>query len=212
MQNMLSAGVDTSITTMEWALSELIRNPDILQTLTSELDKVVGKNRMVQETDLPNLKYLQAVIKEVFRLHPPAPLLLPPESSQDCQLAGYHVPACTRLFVHVHEMGQSPAVWKNPLAFDPERFLNESEIDVKGLDFRLIPFGSGRRACSAVTLGTVSVQWTTATLVHAFQWSLPADQSCGKLDMTEHYRQTTTRADALHLHASPRLGTHLYTA
>jgi cytochrome P450 len=79
---MLAAGVDTSIVTTEWGMSELIRNPQVLQKLTSELDAVVGKDRMVQETDIPNLKYLQAFIKEVFRLHPPTPLLLPHESIQ----------------------------------------------------------------------------------------------------------------------------------
>lgn len=212
VMSMLAAGVDTSITTVEWGMSELVRNPHILQKLTSELDAVVGKDKMVQETDIPNLTYLQAFVKEVFRLHPPAPLLIPHESIQDSQLAGYHVPAGTRLFVHVHAIGRSPAVWKNPLEFDPERFVNEPEIDVKGLDFRLIPFGSGRRACPAITLGTVSVQWTTAMLVQAFEWSLPAGENCKDLDMTEMYGLTTPRALPLHLQATPRLRTQLYTA
>lgn len=101
LQSVLVAGVDTSITTTEWAMSELIRNPHVLEKLTRELDNVVGRDKLVQESDIPNLKYLQAVVKEVFRLHPPAPLLLPHESIQDSQIAGYDVPAGTRLFTHV---------------------------------------------------------------------------------------------------------------
>ena len=174
--------VDTSIITVEWGLSELIRNPHVLQKLASERDAVVGKDRMVQETDIPNLKYLQAVVKETFRLHPPAPLLLPHKSIKDSQIARYHVRAGTRLFTHVYAMGRSPALWKNPQEFDPESFRIDPEIDVRGMDFRLILFGSGRRACPAITLGTVSVQWTTAMLVHAFKWSLPAGESCKDLD------------------------------
>ncbi|KAG0621476.1 hypothetical protein M758_3G022900 [Ceratodon purpureus] len=212
VMSILAAGVDTSIVTTEWGMSELVRNPHVLQKLTSELDAVVGRDRMVQETDIPKLKYLQAVIKEVFRLHPPAPLLLPHESLQDTQISGYHVPAGTRLFIHVHAMGRSPAVWTNPLEFDPERFVNEPEIDLRGTDFRLIPFGSGRRACPAITLGTVSVQWTTAMLVQAFEWSLHPGESCKDLDMTETFGITTARASPLILHATPRLRTQLYTA
>ena len=212
VQSMLAAGVDTSIVTTEWGMSELIRNPQVLQKLTSELDAVFGEDRMVQETDIPNLKYLQAFIKDVFRLHPPTPLLLAHESIQDTQIAGYHVPAGTRLFTHVHAMGRSPPVWKNPLEFDPERFVNEPEIDVRGQEFRLIPFGSGRRACPAIALGTLSVQWATAMLVHLFEWSLPPGESCKDLDMTEIFGLTTPRAIPLVLHATPRLRTHSYAA
>jgi cytochrome P450 len=109
-------------------------------------------------------------------------------------------------------MGRSPAVWKNPLEFDPERFVNEPEIDVRGQDFRLIPFGSGRRACPAITLATLSVQWATAMLVHSFEWSLPPGESCKDLDMTEIFGLTTPRAIPLVLHATPRLQTHSYAA
>jgi len=209
-QSMIAAGVDTSSVTVEWGMAELIRNPLVLRKLTSELDKVVGKGRMVREADLPNLKYLQAVVKEVFRLHPPAPLLVPHESTRDCELAGYFVPAGTRLLVHAHAIGRNPKAWDDPLRFDPERFMRRPDVDVKGQDFGLLPFGSGRRACPAITLGTVSVQWTTAVLVHAFAWSLPAGQSFRNLDMTKEFGITTPRANTLLLHAVPRLSADLY--
>jgi flavonoid 3'-monooxygenase len=208
---MISAGIDTSTVTVEWAMAELIRNPHIQRKLTLELDTVVGKDRMAQEADIPNLKYLKAVIKEVLRLHPPTPLLLPHESIQDCEITGYHVPAGTRLFVNVHAIGRSSQAWENPLEFDPERFIARPEIDVRGQNFNLLPFGSGRRACPAMSLGMVSLEWTIATLVHAFEWSLPAGESVKDLDMTEAFGITTPRANVLFLHAIPRLCTDLYS-
>lgn len=212
VMNMISAGVDTSSVTMEWSMAEIIRNPNVQRKLTLELDTVVGKDRMVQEADLPNLKYLQAVIKEVFRLRPPAALLLPHESIQDCELAGYHVPAGSRLFVNAHAIGRNSKAWENPLDFDPERFMSGPEIDVRGQNFGLLPFGSGRRACPAITLAMVSVEWTIAMLFHAFEWSPAVGESLKDLDMKQAFGITTPRANTLFLHASPRLPTELYSA
>ncbi|KAG0620616.1 hypothetical protein M758_4G229700 [Ceratodon purpureus] len=211
VMSMIAAGVDTSSITVEWGMAELIRHPDTMQKLTEELDSVVGKTRMVQETDIPNLKYLQAVVKEVLRLHPPAPLLIPHVSTQDCEIAGYHIPADTRLYVHAHAIGRNAKAWDSPLDFDPERFISRPEIDLRGHDFGLLPFGSGRRACPAITMGTLQVQWTMATLVHSFAWSLPTGQCFEDLDMEEEFGITTPRANALTLHAAPRLiDTDLY--
>lgn len=74
---MQSAGSDTSSNTIEWGLSELLRNPHVMQKVQAELDAVVGRHRLVQESDIPHLPYLQAVVKEVLRLHPGAPLMIP---------------------------------------------------------------------------------------------------------------------------------------
>lgn len=210
MQNMFAGGTDTSTVTMEWAMSELIRNPHILQKLKKELDTVIGKDRLVRESDIANLKYLQAIIKEVFRLHPVGPLLVPHESTHDCEVAGYQIPAGTRLYVNTYAIGRNPKAWERPLEFDPERFMSGPEIDVKGQDFRLLPFGSGRRGCPGIPLGLLIVQWTIATLVHAFDWSLPAGQNPKDLDMTEAFGLTVPRAEALFVNAKPRLAAHLY--
>ena len=210
---MITAGIDTSSITVEWSMAELIRNPNIMRKLTSELDTVVGNHRMVQETDIPNLKYLQAVVKEVFRLHPPAPLLIPHESTQDSEIAGYYVSAGTRLLVNAYAIGRSAQVWENPLDFNPERFMNRPDLDLKGQTYGLLPFGSGRRQCPAIALGTLSVQSTLAVLVHAFAWSLPPGQCFRHLDMTEQFGITSPKAIALTLHAAPRLANiNLYEA
>ncbi|KAG0562564.1 hypothetical protein KC19_9G156400 [Ceratodon purpureus] len=210
--NMFAGGTDTSTVTMEWAMSELLKNPPIMKKLKAELDAVVGKDRLVQETDVPNLKYLQAVIKETFRLHPVGPLLVPHESTHDCEVAGYQIPAGTRLYVNTWAIGRNPKAWDRPLEFDPERFMTgpDINIDIKGQDFRLLPFGSGRRGCPGIPLGLLIVQWTMATLVHAFDWTLPEGQDPKDIDMTEAFGLTVPRAHALFAYAKPRQAAHLY--
>jgi cytochrome P450 len=210
LQNMFAGGTDTSTVTMEWAMSELLKNPPIMKKLKVELDMVVGKDRLVQESDGPNLKYLQAVIKETFRLHPVGPLLVPHESTHDCVVAGYEIPAGTRLYVNTYAIGRN--AWDRPLEFDPERFMTgpDINIDIKGQDFRLLPFGSGRRGCPGIPLGLLIVQWTMATLVHAFDWTLPEGQEPKDVDMTEAFGLTVPRAQALFANAKPRQAAHLY--
>ena len=212
---MFAAGSDTTMVTIEWAMAELIKNPHTMQKLQTELDAVIGtERRTVREADIPDLKYLQAVVKETFRLHPPGPLLVPHESIRDCEVAGYHIPAGTRLFVNVYALQRSPAVWERALEFDPERFLRGEglDVDVRGKDFRLLPFGSGRRGCPAVSLGSVIVQLGIAALVHAFEWSLPEGEIAEDLDMAESMGLSLPRASPLCLRARPRLPYDLYAS
>ena len=68
-------------------------------------------------------------------------------------------------------MGRDPKIWKNPLSFEPERFLDQ-KIDFKGQDFELIPFGSGRRVCPGMPLANRILHTVPATLVHNYDWKL----------------------------------------
>ncbi|KAJ7531672.1 hypothetical protein O6H91_14G053700 [Diphasiastrum complanatum] len=95
--DMLAAGTESSAVTIEWALSEILLNPWVQEKAQQELDHVVGRERKVEEADLPQLKYLQSIVKETFRLHPPGPVLVPHESTQAVQVTGYDIPAKTRL-------------------------------------------------------------------------------------------------------------------
>ncbi|GLJ23606.1 hypothetical protein SUGI_0447060 [Cryptomeria japonica] len=97
---MLNAGTETSSTIVEWAMTELLRNPKVMARAQQEIELVVGRDRIVRESDLVNLDYLQCVVKETLRLHPPVPLLLLHESTQGCNVGGYYVPPKTRLFVN----------------------------------------------------------------------------------------------------------------
>lgn len=205
---MFTAGTDTSSSTVEWAMAELIRHPNIMAQVRKELDSVVGRDRLVSDLDLPNLTYLQAVIKETFRLHPSTPLSLPRMASDSCEINGYHIPKGATLLVNVWAIARDPNDWNNPLEFRPERFLPGGErpnADVRGNDFEVIPFGAGRRICAGMNLGLRMVQLLTATLAHAFEWELADGLIPEKLDMEESYGLTLQRAAPLMVHPRPRL-------
>ncbi|KAI3412223.1 uncharacterized protein J3R85_017595 [Psidium guajava] len=187
------AGTDTSAITAEWALAELINHPEVLEKARREIDTVVGNARLVQESDIPDLPYLQAIVKETLRLHPTGPLILR-ESSEACTVAGYEIPAKTRLLVNVWAIGRDPKHWEDPLEFRPERFLreNKARMDVRGQHFQLLPFGSGRRGCPGTSLALQVVQTSLARMVQCFEW-----QVTGKLDMEEGPGITLPRARPL---------------
>ncbi|XP_021287063.1 flavonoid 3'-monooxygenase [Herrania umbratica] len=211
--NMFTAGTDTSSSTVEWAIAELIRHPKILAQVRKELDSVVGRDRLVSDLDLPHLTYFQAVIKETFRLHPSTPLSLPRMASESCEINGYHIPKGATLLVNVWAIARDPDEWKDPLEFRPERFLPGGErpnADVRGNDFEVIPFGAGRRICAGMSLGLRMVQLLAATLVHAFDWELADGLMPEKLNMEEAFGLTLQRAAPLMVHPRPRLSPRAY--
>lgn len=197
MIDIITASIDTSFTSIEWILAELMRNPSAMKKCQEELTTVVGLDRMVDETDLPKLEYLYMVVKEGMRLHPIVPLLGPHEAKEDTVINGYHIPKKSRIIVNAWAIGRDSKVWgDNALEFIPERFA-ESKIDLRGHDFELLPFGSGRRGCPGMQLGLLSVQLVLAQLLHCFDWELPTGKSANDLDMTEQFGLTIPRIEHL---------------
>ncbi|MCD7464690.1 hypothetical protein HAX54_053237 [Datura stramonium] len=202
--NMLIASMDTSTTTIDWIFSELLRHPKVMNKLQQELEQVIGTNRMMEESDLEKLEYLDMVIKEGFRLHPVAPLLIPHESIEDCTVDGFDIPRGSRIFVNIWAIGRDPDVWPEPEKFIPERFVG-SNIDLHGCDFQLLPFGSGRRSCPGLQLGLTIVRLVLAQLVHCFDWELPNGMMPNDLDMTEKFGLSTARTQHLKVIPTYRL-------
>jgi cytochrome P450 len=161
---MLVGSMDTSTMIIEWVMSELMKHPRVMKKVQKELDDVVGLERMVEESDLDGLDYLDMVLKETFRLHP-IPLLLPHEAMEDCVVNGFHIPKKCRIIVNIWAIGRDPSVWSDAAKFFPERFVG-SKIDVRGHDFQLIPFGSGRRGCPGMQSGLTVVRLVVAQIVH----------------------------------------------
>ncbi|KAG8660791.1 iridoid oxidase-like [Manihot esculenta] len=184
ISEMFFGGSETTSTSIEWTMAELLRNPEAMRKAKEELNKVVGENKNVEETDIEKLPYLQAVVKEAFRLHPPLPLLIPRNTIKDTNFMGYHIPKDTQVLVSAWAMGRDPDSWEDPLAFKPERFLG-SNIDYKGQNFELLPFGSGRRICVGMLLGQRVVLLGLASLIHCFDWELDKHTTPGTLDMRE---------------------------
>ncbi|XP_010253990.1 PREDICTED: probable (S)-N-methylcoclaurine 3'-hydroxylase isozyme 2 [Nelumbo nucifera] len=179
-------GSDTSTSTIEWAMAELLRNPEKLVKVREELDRVIRRSNNVKESDLPNLPYLHACVKETLRLHPPVTFLLPHRAMETCQMMNYTIPKGCQLMVNTYAIGRDSKTWEKPLSFLPERFLN-SELDYQGNDFQYIPFGAGRRICPGLSLATRVVRLILASLLHTFDWSLPDGMHPDELDMNDKF-------------------------
>ncbi|CAM8925002.1 unnamed protein product [Rhodiola kirilowii] len=175
------AGSETTSSTTEWAMTELLCNPTKLANLKSELDQVIG-HRLLQESDIESLPYLQAVVNETLRLHPPIPFLVPRRAMKDTNFMGYHIPQNTQVFVNTWAIGRDPKVWADPEKFDPERFIG-SKVDYRGKNFEFIPFGAGRRMCAGVPLAHRVLHLVLGSLVHRFDWELESHVRPEAIDM-----------------------------
>lgn len=208
-QDLIAGGTESSAVTVEWAISELLKKPEIFSKATEELDRVIGKERWVEEKDIVNLPFIDAIAKETMRLHPVAPFLVPRVAREDCEVAGYDIPKGTRVLVNVWTIGRDPNLWENPNEFYPERFIGKS-IDVRGHDFQLLPFGAGRRMCPGYSLGLKVIQTSLANLLHGFAWKLPGNMRKEELNMEEIFGLSTPKKLPLEAIAHPRLSPHLY--
>ncbi|XVF77888.1 hypothetical protein PTKIN_Ptkin14bG0083800 [Pterospermum kingtungense] len=161
IMDIFGAGGETASTTIEWAMSEMLKNPRVLKKAQIEL-----------------------VIKETLRLHPPAPLLIPRENRESCEINGYDIPAKTRVIVNAWAIGRDPNYWTDSEKFYPERFL-DSSVDFKGVNFEFIPFGAGRRICPGMSLGIANIELPLAQLLYHFDWKFDDGRKLEDIDMTE---------------------------
>lgn len=175
------------------------------------MDTYIGKERRVTESDIQNLVYLEAVVKETLRLYPAAPIIGLHSALEDCTLApnDYHVPSDTRLMVNIWKIQHDEKVWAEPQEFRPERFLtSHKDMDMKGYNFEFIPFSSGRRSCPGTALALRMVHFTLASLLHCFEFVKPFDED---IDMTESSGLTNLKATPLHVYLTPRLHPEIYS-
>ncbi|XP_076909832.1 xanthotoxin 5-hydroxylase CYP82C4-like [Bidens hawaiensis] len=207
---LILGGSDTTSGTLTWAISLLLNHPEALKKLQNELDTIVGKDRQVDESDITNLVFLQAVIKETLRLYPAGPLLGPREAAEDCTVAGYNVKAGTQLIVNIWKLQRDETVWSDPSAFQPRRFMagsDHEQVDLRGQQFVLMPFGTGRRSCPGFNFGLQVLHLTLARLVHSFDISSPGGL---QVDMTESPGMTIPKKKPLEVILTPRLPSKLY--
>ncbi|CAN1264945.1 Corytuberine synthase [Linum perenne] len=185
---LLTAGTDTTTTTIEWAMAELLMNKEALTRVREELSREIGTTTTITESNTSQLPFLNACIKETLRLHPPAPFLIPHRAQETCNVMNYTIPKNSQIIINVWAISRDPSVWVDPLSFKPERFLDGStRADFKGRDFEFLPFGSGRRMCPGLPVAVRQLPLILASLVRGFDWSLPVGQD---LDMREKFGLT----------------------
>lgn len=194
--DMFAGGTDTTYTVLEWAMTELLKHPKIMQELQKEVRRISKGKTHVSEDDLEQMKYLKAVIKESLRLHPPIPMLVPRQSTKDTKINGYDIPAGMAVIINAWAIHRDPSLWEEPEKFHPERFL-DCPIDFSGQDFQLIPFGSGRRICPGILFAIANDELVLANLMYKFNWTLPGGVKHETLDVSEQIGLTIHRKTPL---------------
>ncbi|KVH89317.1 costunolide synthase-like [Cynara cardunculus var. scolymus] len=190
--NMFTGGTDTSAMTIEWAMSEMMKNPNVMEKAQKEVRETFKGKKTIVEADLEDLVYLKLIIKETLRLHPPLPLLLPRECIEQCQIDGYDIPLKTKVIVNAFACAVDPEYWDDAESFKPERF-DKSSVDFMGTNFEFVPFGAGRRMCPGITFGLISIEFALAQMLYYFNWQLPSGLSPKDVDMTENDGATATK-------------------
>ncbi|KAH6820386.1 phenylalanine N-monooxygenase-like protein [Perilla frutescens var. hirtella] len=203
------AGIDNPSNAVEWAMAEMINQPNILAKACEELDRVVGKNRLVQESDLPELNYVKACVKEAFRLHPIAPFNPPHLSTEDTVVGGYFIPKGSHVLLSRPGLGRNPRVWEDPLTYKPERHVADgvSEVMLVDNELRMLSFSTGRRGCPGVLLGSTMATILLARLVQGFSWKTPPNEP--RIKLVES-RGNMLLAEPLIAQAMPRLEPQVY--
>ncbi|KAH6795163.1 hypothetical protein C2S52_005640 [Perilla frutescens var. hirtella] len=193
IMDMFMAGGESPATPIDWAMSEMVRNPATLKRAQDEVRQVFDDHGShVDEEMFHELKYMKLVIKETLRMHPPLPLLVPRQNSERCEVDGYRIPAKTRVVVNAWALGRDPGYWADGEEFRPERF-EDSPIDFKGNNLEYIPFGAGRRMCPGMAFGLANVEFLLAMLLYHFDWEMPNGSKDVELDMEEDFGATVRR-------------------
>ncbi|CAL5355994.1 unnamed protein product [Camellia sinensis] len=199
--DMVFGGTETTSNAIEFAMAEMMNKPEVMKKAQEELETVVGKDSIVEESHIKKLPYLQAILKEVLRLHPVLPLMVPYCPSQTCIIGGYTIPKGARVFSNVWAIHRDPSIWENPLEFRPERFLDR-KWGYRGADFNYFPFGSGRRMCAGIAMAERMFLFSLASILHSFDWKLPEGE---KLDLSEKFGIVLKKRLPLMAIPTPRL-------
>lgn len=199
---MFLGGTETSSTTIQWALSELMKNPNIMAKSQAEVRWVCRGKKDLDDNDLDELQYLKLVINETLRLHPASPLLGLRECREETEIDGYTIPYKAKVIVNGWAIARDPESWDDPENFVPERFENSS-VDFNGNHYQFFPFGAGSRICPGMHFGLANVVYPLAQLLYHFDWRLPCGLEPEDLDMTETCGISATRKKHLYLIAIP---------
>nr|WNT44091.1 CYP82BD2 [Corydalis yanhusuo] len=212
-KDMMFGGYQTITIALPWALFYLMNNRHVLDKARKELDEHIGMERQVEESDLKQLPYLNTILKETMRLYIPGDDFLARVPSEDCEVGGFHVKAGTTLIINLRKIHRDPNIWPEPLEFKPERFLigNTNEgVDVKGQNFELVPFGTGRRMCPAVTFALRLMHLVLARLIHGFELNIPKPDGTADTSAGASIPLTDGKMAHLKLLISPRLASEAY--
>lgn len=190
---MFIGGTDTTATTMEWTMAELMKNPSIMKKAQEEVRRVVGNKLKVDESDLDQMTYLKCIVKETLRHHSG---IIPRQTTTSIKLEGYDIPSNTKVLINAWGIQRDPRIWEKPDDYIPERFI-DNPTDFKSQDKKYIPFGFGRRVCPGISFALKEVEYVLANLLFLFDWKLPDGQGPEDLDMSEVFYLVNRKKESL---------------
>lgn len=200
---MFGGASDTTSNTIEWAMVELLQNPEIMKKSQEELKSVLGPRTQVEDSDIGKLPYLQAFVKETLRLHSVVPLMLY-KAEATVEVQDYTIPKGSDVLVNVWAIHHDAQTWPEPEKFIPERFL-QKEVDFFGRNFEFIPFGSGKHICLGLHLANKMLHVILGSLVHQFDWTFTEDLRRSGADMTEKFGLVLSMATPMFANAKKKL-------
>lgn len=203
-QEIFGAALDTSTSTVQWAMAELVANPRVMEKAQQEIRRVLAGKDRVHEAALREMHYVKAVVKETLRLHPPSPFI-PRVCLDDKRIQGYDLPRGAIVVINAWAVSRDPTYWEDAESFLPERFEDERALDFRGLDFEFTPFGVGRRICPGIAFSHANIEIALASLLYHFDWELPSGVKNEEIDMTEAFGVTVKRKTELLLYPIPRV-------
>ncbi|XP_053088875.1 steroid 21-hydroxylase [Pangasianodon hypophthalmus] len=166
--DLLIGGTETTAAWLSWTIAFLLHRPEVQTRVYEELTNVL-KGQYPRYSDRRRLPYLCAVINEMLRLRPVAPLAVPHKAIRDSSIAGYFIPKNTIVIPNLFGAHHDPEVWPDPHSFRPERFLQGDGSCLRAL----IPFGGGARLCLGESVAKMEMFLFTGYLLRDFQF-LPA--------------------------------------
>ncbi|KAL6503645.1 hypothetical protein OROGR_025568 [Orobanche gracilis] len=201
----INGGTDTTATAVEWAVARMIETPEIQTRLYDEIRSTVGEGTKIEEKDVEKMPYLNAVVKELLRKHPPTYFSLTHAVTEPAKLGGYDIPTDANVEFFLPGISDDPNLWADPEKFDPDRFwAGREEVDITGVTgVKMIPFGIGRRICPGLSMATVHVSLMLARMVQEFEWSDHPDDN-GKVDLSEKLEFTVVMKNTLRAKITPR--------
>ncbi|KAF7977304.1 hypothetical protein HWV62_4283 [Athelia sp. TMB] len=161
-------GSDSTPSTTSVFILAMLAHPEVQRKAHAELDSVIGKAQLPTFKDRGSLPYVTAVAKEVLRWEPVAPLAVPRKVRVDSEYKGYRIPKGSIVFQNSWALLHDEKTYPNPLAFNPERFLKDGQLDPNVQDPDVVAFGYGRRSCPGKTMGYDSVWLNVASILAAF--------------------------------------------
>ncbi|NXT34082.1 CP1A5 protein, partial [Pelecanoides urinatrix] len=198
VNDLFGAGFDTVTTGLSWSLLYLVTYPNVQKKIQEELDQTIGRERRPRLSDRGTLPYTEAFILEMFRHSSFLPFTIPhrqtltvvslSSTTRDTVLNGYYIPKDRCVFVNQWQVNHDEKLWKDPLTFNPERFLNAEGTEVNKADGeKVLVFGLGKRKCIGEPIARWQVFLFLSTLLQQLEFSVCDGK---KVDMTPLYGLT----------------------